>query len=264
MARNVFGEKLPVRIKASDVQVTTEIWQLPEVGRHSGVGLHAKTTDTPDPVSVVEEEIVAEKVTLAELESIREQAREEGFEEGKKAGYDAGFQQGQEAGQTQGLSDGQQRIDAQIQRVQALLATLDTPLQAQEALLATLVTEMAIEVAQAVVGHQISSEPQTIQLAISEAVAALPEASGQLMVYVASEDYEIAQRFAEQQPTRVTVAADASIAAGGCKVVTDTSVVDYCIEQRFANVVGQVRQRLQGALHNPAQGTQDETSSQPE
>jgi flagellar assembly protein FliH len=101
------SEKLPIRFESSDVIKPVESWLLPEVNSRHVVGFHTKPVEPKvDTITVVDEEIVAEKVTLSELEAIREQAYEEGKEAGRSAGYEVGFQEGDQRGFSEALQKG--------------------------------------------------------------------------------------------------------------------------------------------------------------
>ncbi len=248
-------EKLPHRIKSSEVAQALESWLLPEVGSSHVVGLHAKPAEeAADDVSVVEDEIVAEKVTLAELESIRETAHDEGYESGRAEGLALGREEGEKKGFQEGMKNAEQRIEMQIGRFQELIKSLDTPLNKQHDEFAELVTLMALKVAEAITEHQVKEIPEIVQSAVSDAIAALPAQSGEMLVKVNSEDAETVQSALESQEKRWQLVTDDQITAGGCIIVTDNSVVDHCIERRFDFVAAELKQRLANSLGRAESG----------
>lgn len=74
-------DKSVIRIRAEDAQAAA-LWTLPVVKSAHVVGLQEKT-EVFEPVTI-EDEIVAEKVTLSELEKIREDAYQEGLAQGRR------------------------------------------------------------------------------------------------------------------------------------------------------------------------------------
>ena len=246
------SEKLPIRFESSDLIKPVESWLLPEVNSCHVVGFHTKPVEPKvDTITVVDEEIVAEKVTLSELEAIREQAYEEGKEAGRSAGYEAGFQEGDQRGFSEALQKGKAVVDEQLQKVEALIKSLDLPLQNQHDQIAELVTELSLHVASVITRQQASDYEDIVRYSVSQAVELLPKQSGELVITVHPDDFEAVTLMAEQQP-RWRVVTDEQLAAGGCLVSTDDSVIDYCMESRFSDVSDQLRERLQKLQHSNA------------
>ena len=244
------SEKLPVRFESSDLLKSVENWLLPEVNSRHVVGFHTKPVEPKvDTVTVVDEEIVAEKVTLTELEEIRERAYEEGREAGRTAGYDAGFSEGDQRGFSEALQRGQAVVDEQLQKVALLIASLDLPLQNQHDQIAELVTELSLHVASVITKQQASDYKDIVRSSVSEAIQLLPKQSGELVIRVHPGDIEAVTLMADQQP-RWRVVADEQLAVGGCLISTDDSVIDYCIESRFSDVSAQLRERLLKLQHS--------------
>ncbi|WP_028471188.1 FliH/SctL family protein [Neptunomonas japonica] len=243
------SEKLPIRFESSELVKPVESWLLPEVNSRHVVGFHTKPVEPKiDAITVVDEEIVAEKVTLSELEEIRERAYEEGKEAGRLAGYDAGFLEGDQRGFSEALLKGKVVVDEQLQKVEALIKSLDLPLQNQHDQVAELVTELSLHVASVIIKQQSSDYKDIVRSSVSEAVELLPKQSGELMITVHPDDIEAIMPMVDQQ-SRWRVVADEQLAIGGCLVSTDDSVIDYCIESRFSDVSEQLRERLQALQH---------------
>ncbi|WP_293264116.1 FliH/SctL family protein [Neptunomonas sp.] len=237
--------KLPVRFESSDLDQPIESWLLPEVAGGHVVGFLTKpVAPKEDPITVVDEEIVAEKVTLSELEDIRERAFDEGHESGKVAGHELGFQEGDRRGFEEGLERGKSIIDERVKSLEALINALDLPLQKQHDQIAELVTELSLHVARTITKHQATDYKDIVRTSVSEAVELLPKQSGELVIKVNPSDVEAVVLMAEHQP-RWRVVADEQLIPGGCVVSTDDSVIDYCMESRFSDVSAQLNERLQ-------------------
>lgn len=240
------SDKLPIRFDSAELLKPLGSWLLPEVnGRHI-VGFHTKVVQ-PDvaEITVVDDEIVAEKVTLSELEAIRERAFEEGFKAGEGAGYESGQNAGDIRGYGEGLERGKVEVDQQLLRLEELLRALDQPLHRQHDQIAKLVTDLSVHIAEAVIKQQASEYKSIIQASVTEAIAMLPKQTGELVVTVNPDDVSALASLAEQHKARWRLEPDAKVALGGCVVSTDNSVIDYCVETRFSDVVKQLQDRLQ-------------------
>lgn len=246
------SEKLPIRFESSDLVKPVESWLLPEVNGRHVVGFHTKPVEPKvDAITVVDEEIFAEKVTLSELEEIRERAYEEGKEAGRAAGYEIGLQEGDQRGFSEALEKGKAVVDEQLQKVEMLIKSLDLPLQNQHDQIAELVTELSLHVARVITKQQSSDYKDIVRSSVSQAVELLPKQSGELVITVHPDDLEAVMSMADQQP-RWRVVTDEQLAAGGCLISTDDSVIDYCMESRFSDVSDQLRERLQKLQHSNA------------
>ena len=117
------------RLSAEEAQ-HFESWSLPSMGGPTSVGLQQKD---PVQVQVVEEEIAAEKITVSELESIRETARLEGLvaglEEGRAEGHIKGKEAGVLEGKEQGYQEGFAQGEGEVKRLQAMLQQMVSELE---------------------------------------------------------------------------------------------------------------------------------------
>lgn len=251
-------ESMPVRIRADELKEPLKHWLLPEVGSSHTVGLHAKEKPRPADVSVVEEEIVAEKVTLAELEQIRETAHQEGFEAGKAEGYDFGRSEGAEKGYAEGLEKAQAEIDQQLEKLDALLQAFDKPLYQQHDELVSWVTELAIQIAETVMREQVSVSSDVLTSSLQACLDQLPDASGALKVLLHPDDVQWAEPLLSAQPRAWSIVEDAGVMQGGCRVLADQSVANDLLDQRFSTVVEELRGRLKSTqLAEPEEGELD-------
>lgn len=239
------SDNLPFRFHSSELQKPVGSWLLPEVNGLHTVGFHTKTAKPEAAeITVVDEEIVAEKVTLSELEAIRERAYEEGFKAGEVAGNESGLQAGDQRGYKEGIGRGQAEIDQQVLKLESLLKALDEPLHKQHKQIAGLVADLSVHVAEVVTKQLASEYKNVVQAAVTEAMALLPKQSGELLITVNPEDTGALAALAEKHKERWRLLEDAEVSPGGCVISTDTSVVDYCIESRFSDVIAQLKSRL--------------------
>ncbi len=247
-------DKVPVRIKASEVLQPVGLWNLPEVGSSHVIGIQSKKNEALiEEVSVVEDEIVAEKVTLAELESIREGAYEEGFSEGKKAGYEFGLKEGQDKGHKEGVDKGNAEVTAKLQSLESLILSLEAPLASQHNLLAELVTQLSIQIAEAVIGHHAAESKDTVLASVRGALEMLPKDSKACTVSVNPADLDAVKGLLEDHADRWQVKPNKEVTAGGCLISAGESLIENTIETRLASVTDEVKKRLADSITSSTQ-----------
>lgn len=235
----------PVRIRAAEAG-TVERWLPPDVGAEAPV-VQALARKPQQPlaevdISVVEEEIFAEKLTLSQWEDLCEAARQEGYTEGLRQGQDAGRQQGHEQGLQQGLEAGQAEITARLQQLDALLQQLQAPLEQQrESLEATLI-QLVVALAEAAVKAELRLNIDQLLQSAREALSQLPEGAGEVVLSVHPEQKAALTPLVED--LNLSLVADDSLTPGSCRVDSGSCRVDYQVEQRFRQVADQLLARL--------------------
>lgn len=235
----------PVRIRAADVG-SVERWLPPDVGTEAPV-VQALARKPQPPlaevdVSVVEEEIFAEKLTLSQWEELCEAARQEGHAEGLSQGQEEGRKQGYEQGLQQGLEAGQAEIAARLEQLDTLLQQLQTPLEQQREALESTLIHLVMALAEATVKAELSINIDHLLQSTREALSQLPEGSGEVVVSVhPQQQTALAPLVAD---LKLSVQADDSLEPGSCRVDSGSCRVDYQVEQRFRQVADQLLARL--------------------
>ncbi len=237
-------EKVPVRIKAADITSATQSWLLPEVGSSHVIGIHAKKGEPEPDVIVQEEEIVAEKVTLAELESIRESAFEEGFESGKQEGYEFGQKEGEARGYQAGLERGEQEVKVLTEKLSSMLASLESPLWKRNEACAEWVSTLAINIAESVLRTEAVYQKEVILASVKASLSQLPDPEAEIRVRIHPDDQLAVASLSELPDSRIRFVIDPSVTLGGCFVESQNTRIDDSIERRFSDVVAKVNQRL--------------------
>lgn len=243
-------EKLPTHLKAENLEATLERWLLPEVGSSHVVGLAEKVPETEDKVQVVEEEIVAEKVTLSELEEIREGAYEEGFALGKQDGYQFGLNEGQQKGHAEGLAKGESEVQARIGQLISAIDDLALPLDQKHSDLARWITALSIKVAESVIQREVSTDSGVVNASLSQALSELPEASTNVIIRLNPEDAANVSEAMRLQRSQWQVVEDAAIAQGGCLIESDNTRIDNSLEYQIEQVSNAFTSHLTVLLAN--------------
>ena len=232
-------------------------WELPQVGDGSTViGLQRK--DAADVV-VVEEELAAEKITVAELEAIRDAARLEGLaaglEEGRAQGASEGLAQGIEQGKQQGYQEGFAQGEAEVQRLQSLFAEMtrefETPLQDTLDQVESLLLQSVKKMSEAVIATELATRPELIQKAVRASLEQLPEPLGQLKVIIAAQDQAAIEQLSAQTALQAEIIVDEALSPGSYRLETANSLVTHDSNAQLKHVLEQMMSDLDPAQDLP-------------
>lgn len=238
---------LPTRIRAADAADATR-WNLPDItdmpdGREQVLALARLRDEKPEPeVEVVEDEIVAEKLTLEQWEKMCEEARQEGLEQGLEEGRKRGYDEGLAKGTEEGLKAGQASIEAQVERLSQIFDSLSRPLQQQNEALEGMLVKLVTQLAHAVVRAELTDRTDLLTHTIDDALALIPAYDGQIQLRLNPGDQVALAEIAEQQNWKLI--ADDSVTAGGCLLQAGSCRVDASVETRFAQIADQLMARM--------------------
>jgi len=235
---------LRVKRVPSEAATAFESWSLPDVAGEHVMAFARKETGE---VEVVEDEQVAEKLTLIELEEIRESARREGFDEGYKDGLEKGLGDGHAKGLVDGRKEGHEAGfasgEAEVQKLQAQLASLISqqhrPLAEQAENLEAQLLDMVVALSRAVVGKTAEIDQSVIRSAVQEVLNKIPRPHDNLRIMVNPADVEVVAEMARSRHESWQIVGDDAIAAGGCRLHGVDSFADNTLPHRFAQVVEQ-------------------------
>lgn len=201
-----------------------------------------------------------------------QQAFDKGYDEGVQKGHQAGFSSGEEegrqsgyaAGFNQGRIEGQQKgkdnIDEQLNSIIAPLGALKSLLEEghnqqilqQQSLILDLVRRVSLQV----IRCELTLQPQQILNLIEETLAALPDDPTQVKIHLEPSAVDKLKELAADKIHSWTLVADASISAGGCRIVSETSDADASVETRLNRCMAQVEAHLQDS--SPADSVTNE------
>ena len=221
-----------------------------------------------------EEEVEVKPLTAADIEAIRQSAWEEGREEGRANGYEEGFKQGADEGREQGLKEGRETgeqegrsqaeqdtrsaIDEKLARLESVMAELVAPIERHQDELESALVNLATVLARAVIHRELSLDSSQIRQVVTDAVNSLPSTRENVRIRINPSDQEWVNEVATRLDAEVSVTTDESILAGGCKVETRHSLVDYTIEKRFQKAV---QAMLEKQIGNASAGEGEELES---
>lgn len=190
-----------------------------------------------------------------------QQGLEQGHDEGYQSGYQQGLtsglvegeakglQQGQTRGFAQGLAEGRASFDQAMvpfARLQEQWESLTrVKMQEQKALIAQLVAQVAKRVIQA----EFTLNPQQVLNQVEQALATLPAASEELVIYLNEGDR---LRLAEQGVTRCEgwpLQVDPNLAIGDARIETRAAVIEVNTGERLASCIEQLNSTLELPQH---------------
>ncbi len=201
-----------------------ENWTLPEVAG----GKPATERDAG-------KRIVARSLTARQLEEITTQAHREGFAHGVREGRAAGFAQGQ----TEGRAVAREELTQQIAQLHSVMKQLLEPIAEQNAAIETAMTQLSLDIARAVIDREPALDAGALMPLVRRAVRELPVGERNITVLLHPQQIERVRDCAEW-PSGWRLQADNRVDIGGCKVLTEHSLVDFSVELRFRQIAMQM------------------------
>jgi flagellar assembly protein FliH len=157
-------------------------------------------------------------------------------------GYEAGHREGLEAGRLEALAEAAPRIA----RLDQLLTSLDEDLQRVDRELAHEVVQLGLAVARKLVGAALEARPEIVQECVEEALRHVVQSAGPVNVMVNPEEAAIVRTHLEasSRAGAWVLREDASIARGGCRVVTGAGEVDATLGSRWERITSALGEPL--------------------
>jgi len=187
----------------------------------------------PPVLDLSEEDVFDYKLSDAEKNTHNTQQqkiRQQAYEKSYAKGY------------MEGLEKGQKEIREQTQYLQSLMATLAMPLPDLDDQLVDEMVQLCMLVVKQMVRREIKTSPGEVVAVIKEALNALPDATGDVVLELNPEDADLI-RGAMMQPGKETlwrIVEDPLLTRGGCRVKTNTSRIDATVENRLNSVIANI------------------------
>lgn len=168
--------------------------------------------------------------TVAEIEQVERRAYEEAFAQGREAGLAAARAESHQA---------LDQLTAQVAALESVLSALSQPLQQMNEEVERQLMTLALTIARQLVRRELKAEPAQVIAIIRETVALLPAAARDVRVHLHPDDASIVrERLAAPSADRAwTIIEDPVLTRGGCKVTTDTALIDARIETRLNEII---------------------------
>ncbi|MET0497565.1 MAG: flagellar assembly protein FliH [Steroidobacteraceae bacterium] len=168
--------------------------------------------------------------TVAELEEVETRAYDEAFASGREAGLAAA------RAETQKTID---QLKAQAVRFEQVIGLLAEPLKDVDAQVEQQLLSLALTIARQLVRRELKIDPSQVIAIIRETVALLPLAARDVRVHLHPEDAAVVrERLATPAADRAwTIVEDPVMTRGGCRVATETALIDARLETRINTVI---------------------------
>ena len=165
-------------------------------------------------------------LTADQMERIQKQAHDEGFAQGRR----------------EGMAAARAEMDSRIRELDRMLGLLAEPLQALDDSMEHELVALAMAAAKLIVRRELKTDPAQVLAAVREAMGALPAASRNVRLHLHPEDAILVRETLKVSEDEQTwrIVEDPVTARGGCKVVTDTSLIDASIEARLLAIIATV------------------------
>ena len=224
-------------------------WAMPEITE--GQIISAEKLDNRGPrgelVDVDKDAVVYSNITAGQLEDIsnrayeevRAQAQQQGYREGYDKGLEESTAKGYQEGFQHGFSEGGEQGQQLLARSSQLAERLANYLANQDDEIEQSLVNIATCIARSIIQRELSLDKQGIADIVREALSSLPAAAENIQVFLNPEDCELLQA-QEQFSATVELTADPAISAGGCRITTNHSVVDYTLEEQFQQTINRL------------------------
>lgn len=240
-------------------------WPIPDVsrderrlkGRSTAMGMpleeiYRKKAEAKKPVIETPAEPDFPKLTLEELEQIRQDAFDEGIKQGHEQGYidgfekgvgegkEAGYREGLELGRTQGFEEIKPLIEEKLALLGQIFDAMQTPLKRIDEQAEKQVVHLAAMLAEAVIFKQLSIEPELILQAMKKAMDALPLNDVKIRIHLNPEDLELVKDSYGEEVLREQgwhLVPEPTLQRGGCEIKTPQSSIDMTVKNRIKEIL---------------------------
>jgi len=185
----------------------------------------------PPPAAAQTETLARQLAELRRQNELRELRRQAELAElrrkAEREGFDAGY------------GEGKAMVQAHLARLEALTANMQVAVAQFEESVASEVVDLALAVARQVIRSQLTLDPATVLPLVKEALRAVPEGTtaGELQINPADVELIRDQLGPELPASPWRIVPDASIAPGGCRILTRQCDVDATLPARWKRVL---------------------------
>lgn len=217
----------PLRVVSREQLQDVQRWDMPAMNPPA---VHAGSTSRP---------------TVADLESIGDEARREGYEQGMAEGRRAA----------------RDELQRQLQHLRKLCDALARPLEDVDVAVERQLAELAMLVARGVLQTELRLQPEHLLNVVRKAIGALPAATTGIDVVVHPQSAALLRDgLTEAEERGWRIVEDPQLKPGDCRVAGADSRIDASIETRLAAMV---EAALDENLATPAHMPSDPRSDAP-
>ncbi|MBK4724658.1 flagellar assembly protein FliH [Pantoea agglomerans] len=173
---------------------------------------------------------------------------EQGMAQGKEQGYQDGLARGSEEGMRLGREDGKRIAHTEFmlaaRPLENLVAQMQSALDEHEERRRNELLQLVEKVTRQVIRCELALQPGQLLALVEEALGSLPEAPKRLRVLLNPEEFA---RISESETSKVKewgLTADPDMAAGECKIITESAEMDVGCAHRLEQCMDVLSQSL--------------------
>jgi flagellar assembly protein FliH len=168
--------------------------------------------------------------TVSELEEVERRAHQEAHAKGHAAGLAAARAESQQA---------LNQLKAQVASLDKMLTAVAQPFSELDAEVEQQLVHLVITVARQLVRRELRMDPAQVIAIIRESVALLPATARDVRVHLHPEDAAVVRdKLATPGAEPAwTIVEDPVMTRGGCRVTTDTALIDARLETRIRSIM---------------------------
>jgi flagellar assembly protein FliH len=239
-------------------ELDAKIWHIPDVRQQLTEVEETKTNafgikspwryEAPEEIETVE----LPPLTAEEIEEIRQAAFNEGFNQGKEDGFTKGYEEGKaeglqagiltghKEGLINGLDEGQETIAEWSAKWSCLVNELHQPMINIEKNVEEQLLQLVVQLTEAVVLHEIKTNPDILIAAISTGIKALPSQEVQTQIYCHPDDIKLIEKEFGAERIKDSgwrLLPTPQLAVGSCQIENSTSSIDLSVKSRLKQVL---------------------------
>lgn len=198
-----------------------------------------------------------------QAEIIKQETYEKAFEQGYQEGLKKGQEEGYDNGKTEAKSEVFANLQPKLDQFDSILSSLKTPYDSLEQRIYSELVDFALHVAKTVIKKEVQADKEWILNTIRESVAALPESSSEIKIYLHPDDLAFLQISQPSISEKWSLHENPKIELGTCIVKQDYSTILNSWIARFDEVVEKVSQDVSDESDSviPEISNSSETSS---
>lgn len=163
---------------------------------------------------------------------------EKGHEEGLQKGREEGHQEGYEAGFKEGNAEGAERAN----QLAVIMESFKERLVNAEQDFAEDLLALATQIADQIIMTALHIQPELLLPVVRQAIQTLPQTNQPIRIAVNERDVPIIQSFLDEQGIQdhCTVVSDSTVEPGGCKIESESSLIDATLKNRRERVLSSI------------------------
>ncbi|WP_295460621.1 flagellar assembly protein FliH [uncultured Pseudomonas sp.] len=233
-------------IRARDLEAF-DVWRLPAFDSFDEPAQAPAPAPEPEPQpeALIEEVPVEEvqPITLEELEAIRQEAYNEGFVTGERDGY--------HAGQLKARQEAEAALGTRLASLETLMTHLLDPIGEQDQALEAGMVQLVRHIVREVVQRELKLDSSQLAQVVRTSLKLLPMGAENIRIHVSPQDFDLMKALRDRHEEKWRILEDEALMPGGCRIETESSVIDASIETRLTQALTQLAEQQRQQATQP-------------